>query len=541
MTDIQREAARRKTFAIISHPDAGKTTLTEKLLLYGGAIQLAGSVKARRNQKKATSDWMELEKQRGISITSTVLQFEFSDHVLNLLDTPGHEDFSADTYRTLTAADSAVMLIDNAKGVEAQTRKLYAVCSRRGIPIFTFVNKMDHPGKGPLALLTEVEDVLQIRTTPVNWPIGQGSDFRGVFDRATQMVHLYQKTAHGASKATVDVMPLDDPRLEAALGNELFSTLLEDIELLDIAGDAFDLDRVSRGELTPVFFGSAISNFGVELFLRSFLSMAPPPAPRVSGEKVVEPGEEFSGFVFKIQANMDPQHRDRIAFMRVVSGRFEKDMEVVHTRTGKKLRLTRPQRLFAQERETVEEAYPGDIVGLTNPGAFRLGDTLSLDATNKFEEVPSFVPEVLAVLQNQDVSRLKQFEKGVQQLTEEGLVDVFMDRRSQRREPILGVVGRLQFEVVQFRMISEYGVKTSLEPLPYTLVKWVHGSQADLDGAFLGNGARLLEDAHNRPVMAATSEWNMDFVKKQNKNLTFFDTPEEYEQAMRERGKAAAI
>ncbi|MCD6052444.1 MAG: Peptide chain release factor 3 [Verrucomicrobia bacterium] len=541
MTDIQREAARRKTFAIISHPDAGKTTLTEKLLLYGGAIQLAGSVKARRNQKKATSDWMELEKQRGISITSTVLQFEFSDHVLNLLDTPGHEDFSADTYRTLTAADSAVMLIDNAKGVEAQTRKLYAVCSRRGIPIFTFVNKMDHPGKGPLALLTEVEDVLQIRTTPVNWPIGQGSDFRGVFDRATQMVHLYQKTAHGASKATVDVMPLDDPRLEAALGNELFSTLLEDIELLDIAGDAFDLDRVSRGELTPVFFGSAISNFGVELFLRSFLSMAPPPAPRVSGEKVVEPGEEFSGFVFKIQANMDPQHRDRIAFMRVVSGRFEKDMEVVHTRTGKKLRLTRPQRLFAQERETVEEAYPGDIVGLTNPGAFRLGDTLSLDATNKFEEVPSFVPEVLAVLQNQDVSRLKQFEKGVQQLTEEGLVDVFMDRRSQRREPILGVVGRLQFEVVQFRMISEYGVKTSLEPLPYTLVKWVHGSLADLDGAFLGNGARLLEDAHNRPVMAATSEWNMDFVKKQNKNLTFFDTPEEYEQAMRERGKAAAI
>jgi peptide chain release factor 3 len=541
MTDIQREAARRKTFAIISHPDAGKTTLTEKLLLYGGAIQLAGSVKARRNQKKATSDWMELEKQRGISITSTVLQFEFLDHVLNLLDTPGHEDFSADTYRTLTAADSAVMLIDNAKGVEAQTRKLYAVCSRRGIPIFTFVNKMDHPGKGPLALLTEVEDVLQIRTTPVNWPIGQGSDFRGVFDRATQMVHLYQKTAHGASKATVDVMPLDDPRLEAALGNELFSTLLEDIELLDIAGDAFDLDRVSRGELTPVFFGSAISNFGVELFLRSFLSMAPPPAPRVSGEKVVEPGEEFSGFVFKIQANMDPQHRDRIAFMRVVSGRFEKDMEVVHTRTGKKLRLTRPQRLFAQERETVEEAYPGDIVGLTNPGAFRLGDTLSLDATNKFEEVPSFVPEVLAVLQNQDVSRLKQFEKGVQQLTEEGLVDVFMDRRSQRREPILGVVGRLQFEVVQFRMISEYGVKTSLEPLPYTLVKWVHGSLADLDGAFLGNGARLLEDAHNRPVMAATSEWNMDFVKKQNKNLTFFDTPEEYEQAMRERGKAAAI
>ncbi|MEZ0327467.1 MAG: peptide chain release factor 3 [Fimbriimonas sp.] len=538
MTDIQREAARRKTFAIISHPDAGKTTLPEKLLLYGGAIQLAGSVKARRNQKKATSDWMELEKQRGISITSTVLQFEFADHVLNLLDTPGHEDFSADTYRTLTAADSAVMLIDNAKGVEAQTRKLYAVCSRRGIPIFTFVNKMDHPGKGPLALLTEVEDVLQIRTTPVNWPIGQGSEFRGVFDRATQMVHMYQKTAHGASKAKVDFIPLAEA--EEAIGREAYKTLMEDIELLDIAGDSFDHDRVSRGELTPVFFGSAISNFGVELFLRSFLTMAPPPAPRISGEKIVEPGDEFSGFVFKIQANMDPQHRDRIAFMRVVSGRFEKDMDVVHTRTGKKLRLTRPQRLFAQERETVEEAYPGDIVGLTNPGAFRLGDTLSLDQTTKFEEVPSFVPEVLATLQNQDVSRLKQFEKGVQQLTEEGLVDVFMDRRSQRREPILGVVGRLQFEVVQFRMISEYGVKTALEPLPYTLVKWVSGPEKDLDNAFLGNGARLLEDAHNRPVMAATSEWNMDFVKKQNKNLTFYDTPEDYDQSLREKGRAAA-
>jgi peptide chain release factor 3 len=523
LNEVAAEAQRRKTFAIISHPDAGKTTLTEKLLLYGGAIQLAGSVKARRNQRKATSDWMELEKQRGISITSTVLQFDFEGYVLNLLDTPGHEDFSADTYRTLTAADSAVMLIDNAKGVEAQTRKLYAVCSQRGTPIFTFVNKMDHPGKGPLALLTEVEETLGVRTSPVNWPIGQGSDFRGVFDRASKTVHVFDRTAHGASRAHVDVIPLDDPKLQRVLGDELYNTLLEDIDLLDIAGDPFDKGRFERGELTPVFFGSALSNFGVELFLRQFLTLAPGPAARPSEGQEVKPEEPFSGFVFKILANMDPQHRDRIAFLRVVSGKFEKDMEVTHTRTGKRLRLTRPQRLFAQERETVEIAFPGDVVGLTNPGAFRLGDTLTIRPNTKFDEVPPFVPEAFALLRNEDVGRLKQFEKGVVQLTEEGLVDLFWDVRSQRREPILGAVGRLQFEVVQHRLMAEYGVKTGLEPLPFTVMKWVSGASGTSSAA-LGSNARIYKDSQENDVIVSTTDWHLDFLLKQNPGMRFYDS-----------------
>ncbi|RYG87097.1 peptide chain release factor 3, partial [bacterium] len=432
------QALRRRTFAIISHPDAGKTTLSEKLLLYGGAIQLAGSVKARKSQRKATSDWMELEKQRGISVTSTVLQFEYQDHVLNLLDTPGHNDFSADTYRTLTAADSAVMLVDNAKGVEAQTRKLFAVCRQRGIPIFTFVNKMDSYGRGPLALLTEIEETLGIRSVPINWPIGQGDDFRGVFDRESRRVHLYGRTAHGASKAELEELDVEDPRLQELLGPDLYATLMDDVELIEIAGEELDLDRVDRGELTPVFFGSAMSNFGVEPFLQRFLGMAPPPKARASDECPIAPEDPFSGFVFKIQANMDPAHRDRIAFMRIVSGRFERDMEVIHERTGKRIRLSRPQRLFAQERETVEEAYAGDIIGLTNVGAFELGDTLSVVPGVQFHEVPAFVPETFATLINADVSRFKQFDKGVQQLTEEGLMDVFWDTRGGRREPILG-------------------------------------------------------------------------------------------------------
>lgn len=520
-TEIREEAARRRTFAIISHPDAGKTTLTEKLLLYGGAIQLAGSVHARKGARKSTSDWMELEKQRGISVTSTVLQFEYGGHVLNLLDTPGHNDFSADTYRTLTAADSAVMLIDNAKGVEAQTKKLFAVCRQRGIPIFTFVNKMDHPGRGPLTLLTEVEDVLGIRSVPVNWPIGQGDEFRGIVDRQSRTVHLYGRTAHGATKAETQTLALDDPALEATLGAELYAQLMEDIELIEIAGEELDLERVARGELTPVFFGSAITNFGVEPFLQRFLDMAPSPAPRCSEGEWVAPEAPFSGFVFKIQANMDPAHRDRIAFMRVVSGRFEKDMEVVHGRTGKKLRLTRPQRLFAQERETVEEAYAGDVVGLTNPGAFKLGDTLSVEKGVEFEEVPPFTPETFATLVNRDVTRFKHFDKGVEQLTEEGLVDLFWDRKSGRREPILGAVGRLQFEVVQFRLATEYGVKADLEPLAYEGIFWVQGEPEDLAEAYFGSGNRLLEDAFGNPVVLTMDERSGDYLARRHPKLTF--------------------
>ncbi len=520
-TEIREEAARRRTFAIISHPDAGKTTLTEKLLLYGGAIQLAGSVHARKGARKSTSDWMELEKQRGISVTSTVLQFEYMGHVLNLLDTPGHNDFSADTYRTLTAADSAVMLIDNAKGVEAQTKKLFAVCRQRGIPIFTFVNKMDHPGRGPLTLLTEVEDVLGIRSVPVNWPIGQGDEFRGIVDRASRTVHLYGRTAHGATKAETQSLPLDDPSLESTLGTEIYAQLMEDIELIDIAGEELDLERVAKGELTPVFFGSAITNFGVEPFLQRFLGMAPPPAPRCSEGEWVEPDAPFSGFVFKIQANMDPAHRDRIAFMRVVSGRFEKDMEVNHGRTGKKLRLTRPQRLFAQERETVEEAYAGDVVGLTNPGAFKLGDTLSFEKGVEYEEVPPFTPETFATLVNRDVTRFKHFDKGVEQLTEEGLVDLFWDRKGGRREPILGAVGRLQFEVVQFRLATEYGVKADLEPLAYESILWIQGDPADIEEAYFGSGNRQLEDAFGNPVVLTMDARSSEYLARRHPKLTF--------------------
>ena len=522
-SDLHNAVAQRRTFAIISHPDAGKTTLTEKLLLYGGAIQLAGSVKARRNQRRATSDWMDMEKERGISITSTVLQFDYQGFVINLLDTPGHDDFSADTYRTLTAADSAVMLIDNAKGVETQTKKLFAVCTQRGLPIFTFVNKMDQPGKGPLALLTEIEDVLGIRSVPLNWPIGEGVDFKGVYDRETKLVHLFSKTAHGATKAGLDVVPVDDPKLPELVGQALYDRLISDIELIEIAGEAMNIEEVLAGRLTPVFFGSAVSNFGVEMFLRQFLAIAPPPVGRESTDGKVDPETPFSGFVFKIQANMDPNHRDRIAFMRVVSGKFEKDMEVTHARMKKTVRLTRPQRLFAQDRETVEEAYPGDIVGLTNPGLFMLGDTVSLKGGVQYNEVPSFLPEAFGYLRNMDIGKLKQFEKGVEQLCQEGLVDVYWDPSAGRREPIIGVVGRLQFDVLQHRLMAEYSVKTTLDPLPFEVLRWLDGAPEEIDKIYFSDRMRKLEDQRGRPVVVIANEWSLNYAMEQYPNVKFLD------------------
>jgi peptide chain release factor 3 len=522
MNDRIEQVRRRRTFAIISHPDAGKTTLTEKLLLYGGAIQLAGSVTARKNQRKATSDWMEMEKQRGISITSTVLQFEYRDHVLNLLDTPGHDDFSADTYRTLTAADSAVMLIDNAKGVEAQTKKLFAVCRQRGIPIFTFINKLDHDGIGPLPLLTEVEDTLGIRSVPMNWPIGQGREFRGVYDRESRTVHLFQRVAHGAERAPVVKVGLDDPALAQHLTEEEIRTLRDDIELIDVAGEAYDAERVARGELTPVYFGSAITNFGVELFLNEFIDRAPAPAPRVARERPVTPEEEtFSGFVFKIQANMDPNHRDRIAFMRVVSGRFEKDMTVLHSRLGKTIRLSRPQRLFGQEREIVEEAYAGDIVGLTNVGVFNLGDTVSGNGKLQFDELPPFAPEIFAGLRNLSLERFKHFEKGIEQLSAEGLVDLFYDTRAARREVVLGVVGKLQFEVIQHRLEVEYGVKTALEPLAYDRLRLLEGDPKSIAAVYWGQNARPVETADGRPAVMVNGDWSLRYLEEKNPEVRF--------------------
>ncbi|RYG46390.1 peptide chain release factor 3 [bacterium] len=520
--DLAHEIARRRTFAIISHPDAGKTTLTEKLLLYGGAIQMAGAVTARRNQRKATSDWMELEKQRGISVTSTVLQFDYKGCVMNLLDTPGHDDFSADTYRTLTAADSAVMLIDNAKGVEAQTKKLFAVCRQRGIPIFTFVNKLDHDGKGPLALLTEVEETLGIRSTPINWPIGQGPDFRGVVDLKTRNVHLFTRVAHGAGKAPEIVVHLNDAA--QYLGEEAMIALQDELDLVEVAGNPFDEAQVLAGELTPVFFGSAITNFGVEPFLNRFMELAPPPQSREAVPAEVEPEDPgFSGFVFKIQANMDPNHRDRIAFMRVVSGRFEKDMQAVQSRTGKPIRLTRPQRLFAQDRETVEEAYPGDIVGLTNVGAFRLGETLYQGKKVQFDEVPDFAPELFGTLINRSIDRFKHFEKGVEQLSDEGLTELFLDPKSAQRAPILGVVGRLQFDVIQFRLETEYGVKTSIEPLNYELVRWLKGDEDEIANAYWGSNAKLVKDHREQPALLIASEWNLNYIKDKHSNIEFHE------------------
>jgi peptide chain release factor 3 len=532
MRDLHSETARRRTFAIISHPDAGKTTLTEKLLLYGGAIQLAGSVTARKRQRQATSDWMALERQRGISITSTVLQFEYAGHVLNLLDTPGHQDFSEDTYRTLTAADSAVMLIDHARGVEPQTLKLFHVCRQRGIPIFTFFNKLDRPGREPLDLLAEIEAVLGIAAVPVNWPIGDGEQFRGVYHRPRRQVYLFERTERGAHRAPLAVGSLDDPAVARTLTRDLgeprYRRLRDEIELLDGAGEPLDPDRIARGEISPAFFGSAATNFGVEPFLESFLRMAPEPRPyralAPDGPRPVFPSEdEFRGFIFKIQANMDPQHRDRIAFMRVVSGRFERDMTVLNPRLGRTLRLSRPQRLFAQERTTVDEAYPGDIVGLTNPGAFAIGDTVCTGAPVTFLGIPRFPPEEFAVLRNVRIDRYKQFQKGVEQLAEEGVVQVFYDVDAARREPILGAVGRLQ--VVQYRLQTEYGVEALLEPTPYRQVRWLEGEPSALAGVRWFQGSRRVEDDAGRPAALFDGDWSRNYLAEQHPRLGLLEAP----------------
>lgn len=508
------ETSRRRTFAIISHPDAGKTTLTEKLLLYSGAIQSAGSVKARTNQKKATSDWMELEKQRGISVTSTVLQFPYKEYTLNLLDTPGHNDFSADTYRTLTAADSAVMIVDYAKGVEAQTRKLFEVCSRRGIPIFTFVNKLDHDGLGPLSVMENIDAALGMTCVPMNWPIGEGIEFRGVYDRASKVVHLFQRTARGASKVTTDSIHIDDPMVQELLSPALYAQLLEDIELLDFAHDQLDFELVKSGKQSPMYFGSAITNFGVEPFLNSFLEFAPPPESRAdrNGE-MIPVANEFSAFVFKIQANMNPEHRDRIAFLRIVSGEFEKDMEVIHVQSGKTLRLSRPQRVFASERETIETAFPGDIIGIPNPGYLLLGDTLGLNSKISYDEVPAFSPEIFATMSNADPSRFKHFDKGVLQLAAEGLIDLFHDPKSEAKHYVLGAVGMLQFDVVKFRMEGEYGVRTEMMSLPQKLIRWVEDKENELADIYITNDIRQLIDANGNKVLLFNTEFQMNFLE----------------------------
>ena len=519
---LAEEVARRRTFAIISHPDAGKTTLTEKLLLYGGAVQLAGSVTARKTQRHAASDWMDIEKERGISITSTVLAFPYGGCQLNLLDTPGHQDFSEDTYRTLTAVDSAVMVLDGSRGIEPQTLKLFDVTRRRHTPIFTFINKIDRPAKEPLDLMDEIEQTLGMQTYPMNWPIGDGEDFRGVYDRMTGTVQLYQRTEHGSKRVPVQVSDLSDPALAERIGAERAAKLQEEIELLELAGTPFDIDEILAGRLTPVCFGSALTNFGVQLFLDNFIELAPPPGPQATDKETMEPTDpRFSGFVFKIQANMDRRHRDRVAYFRVVSGKFERDMDAWHPRLGRKVRLSRPMRLFGQDREVVDEAYAGDVVGLVSTGTFTIGDTISSEDVGEFSALPRFQPEHFALLRHARADKYKQFLKGLSQIEEEGGIQLFYPVSTGSREPIMAAVGVLQFDVVRYRLEAEYNVETIMEPLSYTAARWVSGDDAEITSIGNGRGRMRAEDHEGRPVILFTTEWDLRYAEENASNVTF--------------------
>jgi peptide chain release factor 3 len=521
---LAHEIERRRTFAIISHPDAGKTTLTEKLLLYGGAIHLAGSVKQRRRERATTSDWMSMERERGISISTSVLQFTYRGRHMNLLDTPGHNDFSEDTYRTLAAADCAVMLVDSGKGVEAQTIKLFEVCRMRKIPIVTFINKMDRDGLDPLDLMDEIERVLGIPCSPINWPVGAGKRFQGVFDRQSRELIRFQESDFGAREAPSTVIPFDDPSFIATIGEQAHATLRNELELLDVAGNAFAIEPFLGGAITPVFFGSAMNNFGVEPFLDRFIDLAPSPSPRAAGDRVVDPvGDGFSAFVFKIQANMDPRHRDRIAFARIVSGRFERGMTVTHVRTGRPITLSRSLQFLAQERTEVEEAFAGDILGLWDAGVLRIGDTLAEMSNIEFDGIPRFSPEHFMRARLVDSTKRKQLKKGLDQLAEEGTVQVFFDPRTLERDPILGAVGALQFEVVAHRLKSEYGVPVLFEGLPYQYARWVFGD--DFDPVNFEQKAygriKCLVDVEGRPLVLFGDDWAMRRTTEEYPKLQF--------------------
>ncbi|MCX8495450.1 MAG: peptide chain release factor 3 [Akkermansiaceae bacterium] len=528
---LQREVKRRRSFAIISHPDAGKTTLTEKFLLYGGALNLAGSVTARKNQRATTSDWMDLEKQRGISVSSTVLQFEYKDCVVNILDTPGHKDFSEDTYRVLTAVDAAVMVVDAGKGIESQTRKLFEVCRRRGVPIFTFMNKLDRPARPSMDLLDELESVLGIHAFPVNWPLGDGPRFRGVYDREQKQVHLFERTVHGAYRAPVSVKGIGDESVKAAMEDATYQQVCDELELLEGAGADFDLTKVLAGELTPVFFGSAANNFGVQLLLDRFLELSPPPMPRESGALTIDPAsDEFSAFVFKIQANMNPKHRDRIAFVRIVSGKFERDMDVVNCRTGEKVRLANSQRLFARERETVDDAYAGDVVGLVGNYDLLIGDTLASTPGVTFDEIPRFAPECFSFLHNKSTAKYKRFRDGLQQLLKEGVASEFQLLDTEGPQiPLLGAVGPLQFEVLQYRLEGEYAAETRIEPANWSLARWLKPKEGDPLAPearpSLSLGAALARDSNGWLVALLPSEWALKTFSDKNEDWIISEQP----------------
>jgi peptide chain release factor 3 len=535
-----QEIARRRTFAIISHPDAGKTTLTEKFLLYGNAIHLAGTVTARKSQRATTSDWMELEKQRGISISSTVLQFDYQGFAVNLLDTPGHKDFSEDTYRVLTAVDAALMVIDAAKGIEPQTRKLFEVCKRRGVPVFTFMNKCDRPTLNPIDLLDELERVLGLAPCAVTWPLGNGPGFRGVYDRRSAEVHLFERTPHGAYRAPVNVTGLKDPIVRDKLDDYTFDQVSEQIEILDGASAPFNLADVQAGRQTPVFFGSAVNNFGVQLLLEGFLRNSIPPTTRRSVSLTV-PGapaptqareipvthEKFSAFVFKIQANMDPKHRDRIAFVRVCSGKFTRDMNVVHQRTGRTVRLSSSHRLFGQERETVDVAWPGDVIGLVGHDAFGIGDTLTEDRGIIYDEIPRFPSEVFTYISNPNSGDSKKYRAGLEQLLQEGVVQSFQPRNAPPGATLLAAVGVLQFEVVQYRLKSEYNAESRLDATPWTLLRWLepHPALKDTSTLIVASGVTFGVDKFDQPIVLFPNDWTMRYFTEKNPELKLHELP----------------
>ncbi len=521
MSDIASEIKKRRTFAIISHPDAGKTTLTEKFLLYGGAINLAGSVKGKATMRHAVSDWMEIEKERGISVTSSVLQFNYGGYCINILDTPGHQDFSEDTYRTLMAADSAVMVIDASKGVEAQTRKLFKVCVMRHIPIFTFINKMDRDANDTFELLDDIEKELGIATCPINWPIGSGKNFKGVYERGSKKVTTFFDTQKGTKEGESREIPIDSEELTEFVGEENKDRLLEEIELLDGASAEFDQELVSQGRLSPVFFGSALTNFGVEIFLKHFLQMTTPPLPRMADVGQIDPvREDFSAFVFKIQANMNKAHRDRIAFMRICSGKFEAGMEIYHVQGDKKQRLSQPQQMMAQERHIVEEAYAGDIIGVFDPGIYSIGDTICMPGKKfAYEGIPTFAPEHFARVRQVDTMKRKQFVKGITQIAQEGAIQIFQEFNTGMEEIIVGVVGVLQFEVLRYRLENEYNVEIRMENLPYEHIRWIENEDIDLNRLTGTSDMKKIQDLKGNPLLIWINSWSIRMTQERNPGL----------------------
>ena len=522
MGNLRSEIEKRRTFAIISHPDAGKTTLTEKFLLYGGAINLAGSVKGKATARHAVSDWMEIEKQRGISVTSSVLQFNYDGYCINILDTPGHQDFSEDTYRTLMAADSAVMVIDASKGVEAQTRKLFKVCVMRHIPIFTFINKMDRDANDTFELLDDIEKELGIATCPINWPIGSGKEFKGVYDRKKREVMTFADTLKGTKEGSEKIISIDDDALEDEIGSDFKAKLLDEIELLDGASAEFDMEKVTKGELSPVFFGSALTNFGVETFLQHFLKMTYAPMARRADVGMIDPfSEDFSAFVFKIQANMNKNHRDRIAFMRICSGKFTAGMEVYHVQGGKTIKLAQPQQMMADERKMVEEAYAGDIIGIFDPGIYSIGDTLTTSKQKfAFEGIPTFAPEHFARVRLVDSMKRKQFVKGVTQIAQEGAIQIFQEYKGGMEEIIVGVVGVLQFDVLKFRLENEYNVEIRLENLPYEHIRWIENKdEVDVDRISGTSDMKKVIDMKGNPLLVFVNEWSIGMTLDRNEGL----------------------